>query len=200
MYAVKEEIALLAEVPLGYDSRTVLIHHHQEIWIQVDVQILSLFHHFVYALFVFPDLFVIVVMVVLLKECLDLELMEEFEVQNISAMSELYVYVYAVAFSESFVDDLEVIGVDSFDGLRQFLFVVTDEFGNSFGSADGSLLVFGLVMFVDPGCCGAVFAEELPAALAVIADVLEIELALAGLASLGFGGLQNDGFGLWFSR
>ena len=139
-------------------------------------------------------------MVVLLQELLDFELVVEFKVEDIRLVPELHIYIDSVAFPQSLIDDLKVVRVDCFDSLRQFPFVIADDFGNSLGSADGSFFVLSLVVFVDPCRSGAVFAEELPATLAVIADILEIKLALAGLTSLGFGRLQNDGLCLWFRR
>jgi len=55
-------------------------------------------------------------------------------------------------------------------------------------------------MFVDPCSSGTIFTEELLATLAVKTDIFEIKLALAGVTSLGFSRLQNNGFCLWFSR
>ena len=138
--------------------------------------------------------------VVLLQELLDFELVVEFKVEDIRLVPEFHIYINSVAFSESLIDDLKVVRVNCFDSLCQVPFVIANNFGNSLGSADGALFVFSLVMFVDPCSRGTVFTEELPAALAVIADIFEIELALAGLTSLGFGRLQNDGFCLWFRR
>jgi len=68
----------------------------------------------------------------------------------------------------------------------EFFLVVGDDVRAAVAAADRALLLLVGDGLEDPHGLGALDAEELLAGLAVVADVLEVELGLAGLVRTGF--------------
>ena len=74
--------------------------------------------------------------------------------------------------------------------IHQVLFALGDLIETVIAPADRSLLLLALYRLIDPLTFGALDTEEPLAALAVISDVLEVELALANHAVLSINSLH----------
>ena len=113
-------------------------------------------------------------------EVADVQLLLQLKVKNFRRMLQLHCDIYVVIedVGEDLVDRVKLHGAH---GVAKFLLLVVDVLGAGVAAADRALLLLIRDCLEDPHRLGALDAEEKLARLAVVADVLEVKLAVAAL-------------------